>query len=1176
LPGYILPTGGSITISGTISNATLANGVLDGSKTGTFDQSTTFASFNGLRGLNLGSVTIGSSAPGFIMQLGADLGGSVTLSGSNTYTGGTTILAGTLNITSDAALGAASPVGAIIDSTNIASSIYAANGIVFNSLTEGNGTLQISPTVTGTLASPFVLDRPIAVDGEIATINPNGNVVKLTGEIISLGGGGTGIGNATGVSDLSINGTGTVIVAPTNGSNPYFYGNWIVTKGTLMVSSDAALGNTTGASYTIGQIDLNGGTFQAGASFSSVRSLFLGGGSTFDTNGFTTSFAGSMTDVQRTLDITNSSTTTAGAVTFGSLVVGGTATLQLAGGTAGETVTLTNGITRQAGATLILQPSTSSSLGTSTEQLFSPTQTVTNGIVAPWIVTNNGVAGSAGPYDFVTYGANGYVKATYGATVVSSATGTTVVDETANQTLAANAAAYALKVESGKTITLSGNTLTLGDGTNPAGLSLAAATPISGGTLAFGGSEAVIWLGTASTINSIITGTGGLTVAGSGSLTLTGASSSLTGPIYIDSGTLTLATANYFTTNPSITLADTKSKPAAATFAISASNTVAALNSVGNNSKVTISGATTALTIGDASNLNSTLSATITQSGGAVVGALTKNGSGLLDISGGAVTLATGSTVVVNGGILRIANGVFGTSATNVITLGSGTELQYAGNGGSKFNDPIQGSGMFHLIGGTVQLTSTSNTYSGGTLVEAGSTLDLTTANVSSGNANIANAGGLVVFDQATSGTYSGVISDGREMGTGTLMSGSLVKDDSTGANSGNVTLSAVQTYTGGTFVEAGTLTLGVQDAIAASSGVDLGRVGGPAGTGAAAANGPVTATLALGADNTIQGLMNETGNNTAVLLNGHTLTIANANSNVWTFSGLISGTGSLVKSGPGTELLTGASTYSGPTTVNGGLLSLSDTGSITSQVAVNAGGTLGGSGSVGATTVASGGTLAPGSFTKALTVGGNLAFASGALYAVAVSPSAATETVVTGTASLRGTVLATFQSGSYTQIPKSYTILTSAGLGGSTFNTFTTASMPAGLQASLTYSATDVILNLTSGLGRVAGLASNQIAVGNTIDASFNGSGSGFTGGFATLLGLPAYALPAALAQVSGESNANMAQAGRQAMTSFLSLLLNPFVEARGAGFGPAMGFAPERPALSPEVASAYAAVGA
>jgi hypothetical protein len=56
-----------------------------------------------------------------------------------------------------------------------------------------------------------------------------------------------------------------------------------------------------------------------------------------------------------------------------------------------------------------------------------------------------------------------------------------------------------------------------------------------------------------------------------------------------------------------------------------------------------------------------------------------------------------------------------------------------------------------HLIGGTLQLTETTgaNTYSGGTVVETGSTLDLTTAQVSTGNANITDAGGLIVFDMS-------------------------------------------------------------------------------------------------------------------------------------------------------------------------------------------------------------------------------------------------------------------------------------------------------------------------------------------------------------------------------------------------------------------------------------------
>jgi autotransporter-associated beta strand protein len=1175
LPGFILPSGGSITISGAISNATLANGVLDGSKTGTFDQSTSSASFNGLRGLNLGSVTIGSSAPGFIMQLGADNKATVTLSGANTYTGGTTILAGTLVITSDAALGAASPTGAAIDPSNIAASVSANNGIVFNSLTEGAGTLQISPTVAGTLASPFVLNRPIAVDGEIATINPNGNVVKLTGAIVSLGGGGTGIGNATGVSDLSINdgtGNGTVILAPTSGSNPYFYGNWIISSGTLQASSDAALGNTTGPSYSIGQIDLDGGTFQAGASFNSVRSLFLSGGSSYDTNGFTTSFAGSMTDVQRTLTILNSSTTSAGAVTFGSFNISATATLALSGGAQGESVSFTNGISRTPAATLLLQPSSTTSLGTTEKILSGTAPTLANGIAAPWIVVNSGAANN--PYDFVTYGANGYVTASYNSSNITTANSASVVKQGASAALSGNTQAYAINIQKGFNVTIgAGNTLTLGDGSSPAGLILngGSGSGLTGGTLAFGGSEGVIWNNGSSIISSVISGSGGLTFAGSGTTTLSTASTQ-TGAINIDSGAVTLSAANVFAGDVNgVTLSNVKSKPAAAALAITANNAFTTLNSVGSNSKITLSNGA-ALTIGDTTNnLGSTLSSSITESGTAVAGALTKNGSGLLDLSGmskSTLSLISGSTVVVNGGQLRIGANIF-TNANGVV-LNNGSELQFAQNGGGLFANAISGSGWVHLIGGTLQLTGT-NSYSGGTLVEAGSTLDLTTANVSTGNANIANAGGLVVFDQATTGTYSGVISDGKQMGTGAVISGSFVKDDSTGASSGNVTLSAVQTYTGGTFVEAGTLTLGAQNAVAASSGVDLGRVGGPAGTGAAAAGGAATAILALGADNAIQGLMSEQGNNTAVQLGGHALTINTTTSNIWSFGGAITGTGSLVKSGTGTELLTGASTYTGPTTVNGGLLALGDTGSITSQVQVNSGGALGGSGSVGSTTIASGGTLAPGSFTKALTVNGSLALASGALYVVAISPSAATTTTVTGTAALGGTVLAGFQSGSYTQIPKSYTILNSAGLGGTTFSALATVNLPTALSASLSYTATSASLNLTSGLGHITGLGANQAAVGSAIDTAFNGS-SGLSGGFATLLGLSGASLPGALSQASGQPGSSQQQSTLIAASQFMNTMGDTTIAGRaGSGFGAgATGYAEDGTA-----ANAYAANG-
>ena len=449
----------------------------------------------------------------------------------------------------------------------------------------------------------------------------------------------------------------------------------------------------------------------------------------------------------------------------------------------------------------------------------------------------------------------------------------------------------------------------MGDGTDPAGLILEGTTKITGGTLAFAASEALIDVKATNTISSAITGTGGLTLSGSGTLVLSG-SSGPSGPVIIDSGTLQLSTASYFPAGTTIWLSNVKSHPSAAILAIAANETLAALNSDGNNSTVTIATGDT-LTIGDPTDLSSTLSSTITAKGS---GSLIKAGTGLLDISGASVSFATG-TVAVDGGVLRIGHGVFGASATTAISLAAGTELQYVGNGGSVFNDPVSGAGVFHLVSGTVQLTSTTNTYLGGTIVETGATLDITTANLPTNNENITDAGGMVLFDQNTTGTFTGVISDGHEMGTGPMESGSLDKDDSSGNNSGNVTLQNAQAYSGATYVEAGTLTLGAVNTIADSSGVILGRVGGGA-----------AATLALGANNTIAALSSDASSTTTVDLNGYVLTLAPTLASSSVFGGSIvngSAAGSLVINGTGDAVLTGVNTFSGGVTIDAGTLEL-------------------------------------------------------------------------------------------------------------------------------------------------------------------------------------------------------------------------------------------------------------
>jgi autotransporter-associated beta strand protein len=1209
LPGYILPSGDDITISNTISNATLSTGTLDGNGT-----------FTGITQFNLGTasnpILVGTAQSGFVMQMGSDLGGAVTLSGNNTYTGGTTIIAGNLIIASDAALGAAPPTNFTLNPNSILSSVQAANGIIFDSLTEGNGTLTIG-TTSGNGTATFTTDRPIAVDGETATINLNGYKVTLGGQIVSLGTAGNGLGNATGESDLTINDTSTsangVLLLPGSANNSNFYGNWIITAGTLNVSSDASLGNTAGSSFQIGQIDLNGGTLQAGASFSSVRSLFLGGGSTYDTNGYTTSWSGTLTDVQRTLTIENSNasgTGAVGAVTFGNLAAGSTAIIVVNAGAGtsggdGTTVNFAGGITRNgntdvgatANATVFIDPATGSNLGVSgangVEVFSSGASTkLTNGIAPVWIVTDSGGSASSNPYNFLTYSAtNGYKIATYTDTGsgttggITTATGSSVVEQTGNATLAANAQAFALKVDNGVTITATGHTITLGDGADPAGLILEGTTSITGGTLAFGASEAVIDAKATNTISSAITGTGGLTLSGSGTLVLSGAAGGLTGPITVDSGTLQLNTANYFSTSAggaTVWLSNVKSKPSNAILTVDANNVISALNSDGTNSAVNIATGVT-LTIGDSNNLNSAFSSTIT---GTTTGSLVKAGTGLLDISGGAASFGTGGTVTVSAGALRIGNGVFSTTATTPITVASGAELQYSGNGGSVFNDPIQGGGVFHLVGGTVKLTGT-NTYTGGTVLEVGSTLDVTTANLPTGG-NISNAGGTLVFDQSTTGIFSGVMSDGQQSGgpsnpndmactlvscsTGTL-SGTLIKDDSTTGSGGNVTISQEQTYTGMTYIEAGTLTLGAVDTIASSEGVVLGRVGGAVCNPSPCSG--VTAILALGANNTIAGLSDDAANTTQVQLNGHTLTLAPVAGSSWSYAGAIvdnGASGNLVQNGPGTTILTGTSTYTGTTTVNAGMLEVDGVITNSSSVTVNSGGTLSGDGTVDppALTINSGGTFAPGTPGvpgSSMTVAGNLAFQSGAIYLVQLNSSTSTFAVVTGTAALAGTVNASFVAGS---VPlNKYTIMKTAGVSGS-FSSVTTNLV--NVDPSVVVSGTNVLLTLTSSIGAASGLAGNQQKVANTIDGFFNNGGT-LPSGFAPVYSLTGGALNNALVQLDGEDATGAEKGSFQLMNDFLDLMLDPTAGGGGGATGGAAGFAPEQDGnLPPDIALAYA----
>ena len=398
------------------------------------------------------------------------------------------------------------PASYTINPSNILASVQAANGIIFDSLDEGAATLQIG-TASGAGTATFATNRPIAVDGETATINLNGYLATFSGTIISLGTNGSGLGNETGASDITVNDTSSgakgVFILPGASNNANFYGNWVISAGTLNVSSDASLGNTTGPSYEIGQINLNGGTLQAGASFTSVRSLFLGGGSTIDTNGFNPGFSGSLTDVQRTLTVANTSTSSAGSLTLGSFNAGATATLALAGGSKGETVTLTNGFVRSGNATVIIAPAAAADTLGNHDKVFATTApTLTNGIVSPWIIVDSSGSGTSHNfYDFATYNSTtGFTAFTGYSTNLLTATATSVVkpvDEAGTITLTGDETVYALNVTRKTTITgahTSDHRRWHQSGRPDHGRATGSnASAISVSTLAFNGSEGIIY-----------------------------------------------------------------------------------------------------------------------------------------------------------------------------------------------------------------------------------------------------------------------------------------------------------------------------------------------------------------------------------------------------------------------------------------------------------------------------------------------------------------------------------------------------------------------------------------------------------------------------------------------------------------------------------------------------------
>lgn len=617
----------------------------------------------------------------------------------------------------------------------------------------------------------------------------------------------------------------------------------------------------------------------------------------------------------------------------------------------------------------------------------------------------------------------------------------------------------------GGTVDLGAKTLTVG-GLNTT--TLFTGTIIGAGTLIKTGSGTLILTGAS-------TYTGGTTISqGTLQIGLGGASGSLAGDI-VDNATLA------FDRSDSFVFAGVVSGSGSVQQSGSGTTTLTGANTYGGGTVITAGtlqlgngGASGSLTgaVADNGTLAFKRSDTVAFSG-------TISGSGGLVQAGTGVTALTADSTYTGGTLISAGTLALGdgSSAAGSVAGGIVDNATLSSNHSGIFTlaNLVSGSGAFVQAGGTTIFTN-DNSYAGGTTIAAG-TLQLGNGGTAGSFQGAVADNGTLAFnrsDTITFGPASGGGAPGSQFGGVISGTGNVVQ-----SGTGTTILTASNTYTGGTTITAGTLQLGDGGTVGSILGgvVDNSTLavkhsdtliiaGAISGSGAFVQKGSGT-TILTGA-NTYAGPTTIAAGTLQIGNGGATGTVAGAitdngtlivdRAGVLTLGGVISGSGSLVKSGSGTLTLAALDTYTGPTTVNAGTLSVD--GSISaSTVTVNSGGTLGGTGTVGTTTVAGGGTLAAGDSIGTLHVAGDLTLASGSHLVAEIGPAANDEVLASGAVLLGGDLTLAATGGSYSA--GQYTLINSGGALSGTFSSLSVAGSFGGYDVSLLYDAHDVILVL-------------------------------------------------------------------------------------------------------------------